>query len=405
MVDRHSPGLSAFWAAAFMIFILVTQRPLMAVFRGTGLGGSFAAGLRDLLDGLVAGARNMIGIGIATATAGIIVGAVSQTGVGSALADVVEVLSRGNIMAILLLTAVLSLILGMGLPTTANYIVVSALLAPVIVTLGQQNGLIVPLIAVHLFVFYFGIMADVTPPVGLASFAAAAVSGGDPIKTGVIAFFYSLRTAALPFLFIFNTDLLLINVDLFHGIFVFVIATVAMLLFAAATQGWFLARSRFYESIALLLVAFTLFRPGFWMDMVFPPYQEEAPAELEGAAGETPVGSDLRVRVAGINDLGDPIEFVALVRMPEGETGADKLAAAGITLRQDGDKTIIDDVAFDSPAAAAGLDWDQEVLRVLRPVSVPSKYWMYLPALLLLGLVVYLQRGRPASAPRRRAPA
>ncbi len=189
----------------------------------------------------------MIGIGIATATAGIIVGAVSQTGVGSALADVVEVLSGGNIMAILLLTAVLSLILGMGLPTTANYIVVSALLAPVIVTLGQQNGLIVPLIAVHLFVFYFGIMADVTPPVGLASFAAAAVSGGDPIKTGVVAFFYSLRTAALPFLFIFNTDLLLINVDWLHGIFIFIVATVAMLLFAAATQGWFLARNRIYE--------------------------------------------------------------------------------------------------------------------------------------------------------------
>ncbi len=213
MVDRLSPGLSAFWATTYMVFILLTQRPLMAMFRGESqLANDVSEGFTDLIDGLVTGARNMIGIGIATATAGIIVGAVSQTGVGSALADVVEVLSGGNILAILLLTAVLSLILGMGLPTTANYIVVSALLAPVIVTLGQQNGLIVPLIAVHLFVFYFGIMADVTPPVGLASFAAAAVSGGDPIKTGVVAFFYSLRTAALPFLFIFNTELLLINV-------------------------------------------------------------------------------------------------------------------------------------------------------------------------------------------------
>ena len=213
MVDRLSPGLSAFWAAAYMIFILVTQRPLLALFRGEGrLGAAVREGLVDLFEGLTGGARNMIGIGIATATAGIIVGAVSQTGVGSALANVVEALSGGNILAILGLTAVLSLILGMGLPTTANYIVVSALLAPVIVTLGQQNGLIVPLIAVHLFVFYFGIMADVTPPVGLASFAAAAVSGGDPIRTGLVAFFYSLRTAALPFLFIFNTELLLIEV-------------------------------------------------------------------------------------------------------------------------------------------------------------------------------------------------
>jgi hypothetical protein len=336
----------------------------------------------------------MIGIGIATATAGIIVGAVSQTGVGSALADVVEVISGGNILAILFLTAILSLILGMGLPTTANYIVVSALLAPVIVTLGQQNGLIVPLIAVHLFVFYFGIMADVTPPVGLASFAAAAVSGGDPIRTGVIAFFYSLRTAALPFLFIFNTELLLINVSWPQGIFVFCVATVAMLLFAAATQGWFLTRNRFYESIALLLVAFTLFRPGFWMDMVFPPFEEEPPAQIAQAAEAAPSGSDLRVRVAGVNDLGDPIEFVAIVPMGEGASGEEKLTNAGLTFRQDGDKMFIDDVAYDSVAQKAGLDWDQEVLRVLKPVSTPTKYLMFIPALLLLAFVVMLQRGR-----------
>ena len=92
-----------------------------------------------------------------------------------------------------------------------------------------------PLIAVHLFVFYFGIMADVTPPVGLASFAAAAVSKGDPIRTGVTAFYYSLRTAALPFLFIFNTDLLLIGVDFWHGVLIFIVATIAMLIFAAGT--------------------------------------------------------------------------------------------------------------------------------------------------------------------------
>ncbi len=404
MVDRLSPGLSAFWAAAFMIFILLTQRPLMAILRGEGeLGQAVRKGGTDLIDGLVIGARNMIGIGIATATAGIIVGAVSQTGVGSALADVVEVLSGGNIMAILVLTAILSLILGMGLPTTANYIVVSALLAPVIVTLGQQNGLIVPLIAVHLFVFYFGIMADVTPPVGLASFAAAAVSGGDPIKTGVIAFFYSMRTAALPFLFIFNTELLLINVGWFQGVFVFIIATVAMLLFAAATQGFFLARSRIYESVALLLIAFTLFRPGFWMDMIFPPFAEEAPAAIVEAADATPAGEKLRLRVSGVNDLGDPIEFVALVPIGDGASGEEKLDSAGIILRSDGDKTIIDDVAFDSEAQKAGLDWDQEVLKVLRPVSVPSKYWMFLPALLVLALIVLAQRNRSGAAPKAMA--
>ena len=406
MVDRLSPGLSAFWATGFMIFILLTQRPLTAMMRGeSAVAAAVKQGFIDLKDGLEVGARNMIGIGIATATAGIIVGAVSQTGVGSALADVVEVLSGGNILAILFLTAILSLILGMGLPTTANYIVVSALLAPVIVTLGQQNGLIVPLIAVHLFVFYFGIMADVTPPVGLASFAAAAVSGGDPIKTGVIAFFYSLRTAALPFLFIFNTELLLINVTAVQGVFVFVIATIAMLLFAAATQGWFLAKNKFYETAALLLIAFTLFRPGFWMDMVSAPYSEEQPSAIAEAALATRAGEDLRIRVAGLNDLGDPIEFVAVLTIPEGATGEERLDTAGLLFRNDGDALIVDDVAFGSAAETAGLNWDQEVLRVLRPLDQPSKYWMFIPALLLLALVVFLQRGRNARTTRKTAAA
>ncbi len=334
MVDRLSPGLSAFWASAFLIFILLTQRPLFALFRGTGdFGGQVGRGFRELYEGLIAGARNMIGIAIATATAGIIVGAVSQTGVGSALAEVVEQLSGGYILAMLFLTAILSLILGMGLPTTANYIVVSALLAPVIVTLGQQNGLLVPLIAVHLFVFYFGIMADVTPPVGLASFAAAAISGGDPIKTGFVAFFYSMRTAALPFLFIYNTDLLLINVDWLHGIGVFITATIAMLLFAAGSMNYFLTRSYIWESVVLLMLAFTIFRPGFWMDMIYPPYQESAPAEIADAASNTPAGQPLRLRVKGVDKLGDPVTFVVQLSLPDAATGEERLKKAGLRLK------------------------------------------------------------------------
>ena len=398
MVERLSPGLSAFWGAVFMIFVLVTQRPLFAIFRGEGSFSEEAvAGWKDLIDGLVAGARNMIGIGIATATAGIIVGAVSQTGVGSALAEVVEVLSGGNILAILFLTAILSLILGMGLPTTANYIVVSALLAPVIVTLGQQNGLIVPLIAVHLFVFYFGIMADVTPPVGLASFAAAAVSGGDPIKTGFVAFFYSLRTAALPFLFIFNHQLLLIDVSWLEAILVFIVATVAMLVFAAATQGWFFDRCRFWEIPLLLLIAFTLFRPGFWMDYVSPPFEEVPPTEIAAAAEATEPGQNLRLRIAGVDQYGDPIENVVLLEVGEGATGDEKLAAAGLTLLDQDGKVLVDDVAFDSAAQKAGLDWDQEILLVRKPASQPTKYWMFIPAILLLAGIIWIQRRRAAS--------
>lgn len=398
MVDRLSPGLSAFWASAYMIFILLTQRPLKALMSGRAraFGAETIGGIRDLIDGLAAGARNMIGIGIATATAGIIVGAVSQTGVGSSLAAVVEVISGGNLLAILFLTALLSLILGMGLPTTANYIVVSALLAPVIVILGQQNGLIVPLIAVHLFVFYFGIMADVTPPVGLASFAAAAVSGGDPIRTGVIAFFYSIRTAALPFLFIFNTDLLLIDVGWAKGIFVFVVATIAMLLFVAATMGWFITRNRFWEGALLLLIALTLFRPGLWMDMIFPPFAERPATQIVKAAEQTPAGEDLRIRVAGLNPYGDHVEFFVVLPIGNEPTGEERLEAAGVELIQEDGHVIVDNVAFGSAAEKAGLDWDQEVVQVFTPIWQPSRFLMYIPALLALAGVVWLQRRRAA---------
>lgn len=400
MVERLSPGLSAFWGTVMLVIILLTQRPLFNWLRKDGKHdyGTVADGVVDLREGLVAGARNMIGIGIATATAGIIVGAVSQTGVGLVLADLVEFLSMGNLLLMLLLTALLSLILGMGLPTTANYIVVSSLLAPVVVTLGQQNGLIVPLIAVHLFVFYFGIMADVTPPVGLASFAAAAVSKGDPIKTGITAFYYSLRTAALPFLFIFNTDLLLIDVDFAHGVLIFIVATIAMLIFAAATQGWFLVKSRWYESVLLLLVAFTLFRPGFWMDMVHDPYRETPPAQLAQTMGEVEAESTLRLRILGEDAVGKPRKFTLLVAVPDGANGEERLANLGLSLYEQDGKTLIDNVAFGSPAATMGLEFDQEILTVKAPTERWTKEWMWIPGFLLFGAIVWLQRRRSVKA-------
>ncbi|KAB7678233.1 TRAP transporter permease [Plesiomonas shigelloides] len=408
MVERLSPGLSAFWGTVMLVVILLTQRPLLNWLRTDGRHdyGSFNDGVVDLREGLIAGARNMIGIGIATATAGIIVGAVSQTGVGLVLADLVEYLSMGNLLLMLLLTALLSLILGMGLPTTANYIVVSSLLAPVIVTLGQQNGLIVPLIAVHLFVFYFGIMADVTPPVGLASFAAAAVSKGDPIKTGITAFYYSLRTAALPFLFIFNTDLLLINVDFAHGVLIFAVATVAMLIFAAATQGYFLVKSRWYESLLLLLVAFTLFRPGFWMDRIHDPYRQIEPAQLVQALGDVEEDSNLRLRVEGPDAVGKIRRFTVLLPVPAGESGEERLQKLGIALYEQDGKTLIDNVTFGSTAAELGLEFDQQIIGVKAPTDRWRKEIIWIPGFMLFGLIVWWQRRRlppTATAPLARA--
>ncbi|MCP4363499.1 MAG: TRAP transporter permease, partial [Chloroflexi bacterium] len=250
VVERFSPALSAFWATVLLIFIVLSQRPLKGFFRKLkGNEFSFKSGFDDLIEGMVSGARNMIGIGVATSAAGIVVGTVTLTGIGLVMTEFVEFISGGNLMLILVFTAVISLILGMGLPTTANYIVVSTLMAPVIVDLGAQNGLIVPLIAVHLFVFYFGILADDTPPVGLAAFAAAGISGGDPIRTGIQGFTYDIRTAVLPFMFIFNTQLLIIGVaNWLHLVIVIVAAIAAMLAFAAATQGYFLTKSRIYET-------------------------------------------------------------------------------------------------------------------------------------------------------------
>jgi len=407
MVERLSPSLSAFWATVLMIFILLTQRPLFAMARGVTTEGTFARGFNELIDGMISGARNMIGIGIATAAAGIIVGAVSQTGVGAVLAALVEFLSQGNILLILAFTAVLSLILGMGLPTTANYIVVSSLLAPVIVALGQQNGLIVPLIAVHLFVFYFGIMADVTPPVGLASFAAAAVSGGDPIRTGFVAFFYSLRTALLPFLFIFNTDILLIDVTFMQGIFVFIVATAAMLIFTAGTQGYFISKSRIWESMALLLIAFTLFRPGFWMDYVSPPFNETAPINIVETIGKAPAGSEMRAIVDAVDDVGDPVTLTMIIDVGDEADGAARLEAYGLEVRIDGDKLFVENAEFDSKAQIAGFDFDQEIKIVLAPNDQLQKQLFYIPALAFLWLIYMLQtrRKNSANSPREPKPA
>ena len=405
MIERLSPGLSAFWGSVMLVIILLTQRPLLSWLRtdGTHAHGSFMDGVIDLREGLIAGARNMIGIGIATAAAGIIVGAVSQTGVGLVLADLVELLSMGNLLLMLVLTAIFSLVLGMGLPTTANYIVVSSLLVPVIVTLGQQNGLIVPLIAVHLFVFYFGLMADVTPPVGLASFAAAAIARADPIKTGITAFYYSMRTAILPFLFIFNTQLLLMGLTgPLHLVLTVVSATVAMLVFAAATQGFFLVKSRWYETLALLLITFTLFRPGYWWDMLYPPFDEVPAAQMTSLIEQAPAGSGKRIWIEGMNMNGDDIRKGVLLPLGEPGTARERMASAGLTVMAQGDELLIAAVKFGSPAEKLGMEQGFRIVSAEVPAERPAKEWLYLPALALLLLVMGLQRAR---RPREGLPA
>ena len=396
VVERLSPSLSAFWATVLLIFIVITQRPLKGIFRKMkGDEFSFKNGFADLIQGMVAGARNMIGIGVATAAAGIVVGTVTLTGIGLVMTEFVEYISGGNLVLILIFTAIISLLLGMGLPTTANYIVVSTLMAPVIVGLGANAGLIVPLIAVHMFVFYFGILADDTPPVGLAAFAAAGISGGDPIRTGIQGFTYDIRTAILPFIFIFNTELLLMGVtNWFHLLVVIVSSIIAMLAFAAGTQGYFLTKSRIWETAALLLVAFTLFRPGFWWDMVFPPLAQEPPAKLEQMVAGMEPGSQLIFEVAGEDLNGKAYNKTVMLKVGAEGSGADRLNAIGLETRDEADKILIDNVVFSSAAEKAGIDFDQEILNIKVPTQRLPKQLMFIPALGLLVLIWFSQRNR-----------
>lgn len=402
MIEQKSPGLSAFWATALLFVILLTQKPLKAMFRGqSDVANSFMSGLTDLWQGLIDGARNMIGIALATATAGVIVGTVTLTGVGQVMADLVEFLSGGNLVLMLIMVGVLSLILGMGLPTTANYIVVSSLMAGVVVELGAQSGLIVPLIAVHLFVFYFGIMADVTPPVGLASFAAAAVSGGDAIRTGFVAFFYSLRTVALPFVFIFNTDMLLIDVTWMQGILVAISATIAVLVFTAGTMGYFLTRSRIYESAALILVAFVLFRPDYVMNRIVPPFEQIEPAQFAEAAGDADPGDILRVVVSGPDFVSGAMKDLSLeLTVGDEADGATRIDAMGfLPLEEDG-LVKLEEPMFGTPISEnlQGFDfYGDEPVRIVAvkaPAHQPPKELVFIPGLLLLGLIAFVQRAR-----------
>ena len=257
---RYTASYSIFYATITLIIVNLINRTFKQQSFRLGLNTWF----NETIVGFEKGALNMVGVGIAIATAGVIVGAVGSTGLSTNLIIVIETIAKDNVVILLFLTIILCLLLGMGLPTTANYVVVASLMATVLVDVGNASGYIFPLIAVHLFVFYFGLMADVTPPVGLASYAAAAISGGDPLKTGVQALWYSLRTGILPIVFLFNHELLLIGVENFwHALVVIITSLVGILVFTAATQKWFINKLRWYEVIIFLFISLSFLAPEF----------------------------------------------------------------------------------------------------------------------------------------------
>ena len=404
-VDQLSAGLSAFWAVMAMLFQMITQRPLIAFFRGEPVGEPVKRGLDEALVGLQEGARNMVGIAIACGTAGLIVGAITLTGLGLRMTAFVELISMGNVLMMLFFTAFVCLVLGLGMPTTANYILMATLMAPVVVELGAQSGMVIPLIAVHLFVFYYGIMADITPPVGLATFAAAAISGESPLATGVQGVTYAMRTAVLPFMFIFNPMLLLIDVSgWFELIMVVLGATVASLAFAAATMAWFRSKCNWVEVVLLLLVTFALFRPDWFMNHVAPQYEVRPAAEVYSVAAGLPENGRFVAVLSGMNLEGDELRKTVAVAMPDipedseatgDNLGRQRLSDAGLTVMAMGDMVQIAAVRFGSSALRAGWEqgWDVEEILVPNP-NRPSEFWVYLPAFILLGLIWAMQGRR-----------
>jgi len=406
-VERFSPETSVYWATLFMVFIVLTQKIFLGIFRGSlDFVNQLIRGLRDIKVGFINGANNMIGVGVATTAAGIIVGTVTLTGVGQLIIGWVEFIAAGNLFLILLFTAIISLILGMGLPTTANYIVVSSLMAPVIMSLGAANNVAIPLIAAHMFVFYFGILADDTPPVGLAAYAAAAISKGDPIRTGVQGFVYDIRTAVLPFLFIFNTQLLMIGIDNVLSFAIVVVSSViAILLFAAATQGHWLVKNRWWETVVLLLVAFMLFRPGYFWDKIDPPFKDMPGAQIFQIADTMEPGESIRFVVEGETLEGIERAYTFLLPLAYGDSGKERVNNTGLQLDDlFGDMEVAmvmpgisNDRAINKQVEAikvAGVDSGWIITSIQAKRKTLPKQIVFIPALLLIGIVGTMQLRR-----------
>lgn len=395
LLDKKSPALAAFWACCTLLAMSASQHALISLFRGKpeAVPHGIRRGLRGMMQGMENGARNMVGISVATATAGIIVGTITLTGLGFRMTDVVELVSGGNILIMLGFTAMICLVLGLGVPTTANYILVASLMAPVIVELGAQNGMIIPLIAVHLFVFYYGIMGDITPPVGLATFAASAISAESPIKTGVQGASYALRTVILPFIWIFNPQLLLIGIDNWpHALLIFGASTLAMLAFAAVTQNWLRIRLKWWESLLLVAGILVLFRPDFLMDRIYERYQQHETTELSQLVEQLQPGQQLVLRIEGETLEGELKSKVLSLPMGEAAPMLKRLSDAGLGIMAFGGMTKISLVRFGSPAQKAGFEQGWDITGVMtRNFDRPSQNWFYVPGVLLLVLVWMLQ--------------
>ena len=385
---RFTASYSIFFATIALIIVNLGY----ILFKNSDFKLAIKTWFNQTIVGFEKGALNMVGVGIAIATAGIIVGAVGSTGLSTNLIIVIEFIAKDNVVILLFLTIILCLILGMGLPTTANYVVVASLMATVLVDVGNASGFVFPLIAVHLFVFYFGLMADVTPPVGLASYAAAAISGGDPLKTGLQAFWYSLRTGILPIVFLFNHELLLIGIEnVWHGLLVIITSLIGILVFTSATQAWFINRLRWYEIIIFLLISISLLAPEFILNKFYPKYNYMDINKIH--LMKVDFNKEARFKITRPSNYGERYKLI-VIKKNTFETEY-SLEQYGLSLIREENRVIVDTLQWNGSAKKSGFETGDYISEFkIENADRPNKGIIYPIAILLLIIFGYLNYRR-----------
>ena len=253
-----------------IVFLLVSgytpmRAALAAIFLSiicSALRKSTRMKLIDIVKGLEAGAKNVLGVLVACAAAGIIIGIVTKTGIGLKLASGLLDLSGGLLMPTLFFTMITAIILGMGVPTTANYVITSTIAAPAVVQLG------IPVLAAHMFVFYFGIIADVTPPVALAAYAGAGISGGNALRTGINASKLAIAAFIIPYMFVVSNELLMINANIGSLIFTVITAIIGMVALSSSLIGYLIDNCRLVERLLLFCGGLMMIKPGITTDVI-----------------------------------------------------------------------------------------------------------------------------------------
>ncbi len=385
---RFTAAYSIFYATIALILVNL----LNIIIKQKNFKDALKVWYNQTIVGFQKGAINMVAVGIAIATAGIIVGAVGSTGLSTNLIIVIESVAKDNVIILILLTIVLCLLLGMGLPTTANYVVVASLMSMVLVDVGNASGFIFPLIAVHLFVFYFGLMADVTPPVGLASYAAAGISGGDPLRTGVQAFWYSLRTGILPIVFLFNHELLLIGVEnIWHAILIIVTSLIGILVFTSATQGWFINKLRWYEILVFLFISISFLSPEFILNKFYPKYDYKDLNKVQLINFEK--NREVHIKVTRSSEYGERYKLFVIEKNSFEEKFS--LEKYGLNIIEKENKILVDNLKWNGLAKKSGFELDDLISEIkVENLDRPNKQIIYPMALFLLLIFGYNNKRR-----------